>query len=78
MTDRISQEMNAKSECLHDDMKDYRTDTENILKEFRQNFSQFREELNSEQVTWQNRAGGEIYRANGSVRVVEEGVARLI
>jgi hypothetical protein len=37
--------MNARSGCLLDGMKDCRTDTENSLKEFRQDFSQFREEL---------------------------------
>ena len=35
--------MIARSGRLLDDMKEYRTETENILKEFRQNFSQFRE-----------------------------------
>jgi len=47
-----------------DGMMEYRTETENILKEFRQDFSQFREELNSEQAAWQNKAGGEMDKVN--------------
>jgi hypothetical protein len=35
VTDRISQEMNARSGLLRDDMKENRTETENSLKEFR-------------------------------------------
>jgi len=50
VTDRISQEMNARSGLLHDDMKEYRTETENSLKEFRQGFSQFREQTQRKQL----------------------------
>jgi hypothetical protein len=60
MTDRISQEMNARSGRLLDDVKEYRTETENSLKEIRQDYSLFREQMNSEQATWQNKAGGEM------------------
>jgi len=58
MTDRISQEMNARSGGLLDGMKEYRTETENGMKEFRQDYSVLREQRNSEQATWQNKAGG--------------------
>jgi ElaB/YqjD/DUF883 family membrane-anchored ribosome-binding protein len=78
VTDRISQELNARSGYLLDDMKDYRTETENSLKEFRQDYSQFREQLNSEQAAWQNKAGGEMDKVNDNVKLVEERVARLV
>ena len=78
MTDRISHEVKARSRRLLDDIKYYRTVTENSLKEIRQNFSQLRERRNSEQTTWQNKAGREMDEVNGSVRLVEERVARLV
>src|SRR5215510_15773404 len=78
VTDRISQELNANSGRLLDDMKCYKTDTENSLKEFKQEYSQFREQLNSGQATWQNKAGGEIEKMNDNVKLVEERVAKLI
>jgi len=43
MTDRISQETNGRAGHLLDDIKEYRTEAENSLKEFRQDYSQFRE-----------------------------------
>jgi hypothetical protein len=48
------------------------------LKKFRQDFSQFREELNSDQATWQNKFGGEEDKMNDSVSLVEERFARLV
>jgi hypothetical protein len=60
MRDRISQEMNVRSGRLLDDMKEYRPETENSLKEISQDYSLFREQMNSEQGTWQNKAGGEM------------------
>jgi hypothetical protein len=48
--------MNARSGRLLDDIKDYTTETEIDLKEIRQDISQFREELNSEEAIWQNKA----------------------
>ena len=69
VTDRISQEMDARLGLLRDDMNENRTETENSLKEFRQDFSQFREQLNSEQATWQNKTGVEIDKVNDSVRL---------
>lgn len=56
VTDRTSHEVKARSRHLLDDIKYYRTETENSLKEIRQDFSQFREELNSEEAIWQNKA----------------------
>ena len=47
------------------------------MKEFRQDYSLFRGQINSEQATWQNKAGAEIHKVNDSVRLVEERVARL-
>ena len=78
MTDSISQEMNARSGRLRDDVEEYRTETENSLREFSQNYSLFREQINSEQAAWQNKAGGEIDKVNDSVRLVERRVARLV
>jgi len=78
MTDRISQEMNARSGRLRDDVEEYRTETENSLREFGQDYSLFREQMNSEQAAWQNEAGGEIDKVNDSVRLVERSVARLV
>jgi hypothetical protein len=60
ITDRISQEMNARSGGLLDNMKEYRAETKNSLKEFRQDYSLFREQMNSDQATWQNKDGGEM------------------
>lgn len=70
MTDRISQETNARARHLLDDIKEYRTETENSLREFRQDYSQFREQMNSEQATWQDKAGGEMDKVKDSVRLV--------
>ena len=78
VTDRIFQEMNVRSAHLLDDIKEYRTETENSLKEFRQDFSQFREQLNSEQATWQNEIGVEMDKVNDSVRLIEEMLPRLV
>jgi len=70
VTDRISEEMNARSGRLLDSVKEYRIETENSLKEFRQDYSLFREQMNSEQATWQNKVGGEMDKVNDSVRLV--------
>ena len=43
LTERISQETNARARQLLGDIKEYRTETENSLREFRQDYSQFRE-----------------------------------
>jgi hypothetical protein len=67
----------ARSRRLLDDIKYNRAETENSLKEIRQDFSQLREELNSEQATWQNKAGRCMDKVQDSVRLVEERVARL-
>jgi len=47
------------------------------LKEFRQDYSQFREQMKSEQATWQNKAGGQMNKVKDSVRLVEGGVAEV-
>jgi len=78
MTDRIFPEMNASSGRLLDEMKENRIETENTLKEFRQDYSLFREQMNSEQAALQNKAGGEMDKVNNIVRLVEERVARLL
>jgi gas vesicle protein len=78
VTGWISQEMNARSGRLLDDMKQYRTEAENSLKEFRQHYSLSREQVNSEQANWQNKAEEEMDKVNDSVRLVEERVARLV
>jgi len=71
VTDRISQEMNARAGHLLEDIKEYNTETENSLKEFRQDYSQFREQMNSEQANWPNKVGGEMDKVRYSVRLVE-------
>jgi hypothetical protein len=78
MTDKISHVVKARSRRLFDDIKYYRTVTENSLKEIRQDFCQLREGWNSEQATSQNKAGREMDEVNDSVRLVEERVARLV
>jgi len=77
MTDRISQEMNARAGHLLDDIKEYRTGTEYSLKNFRQDYSQFREQMNSEQATWENKAGGEMDKVKDSVRLFEDRVTEV-
>ena len=77
MTGRISQETNAREGHLLDDIKEYRTETENSLKQFGQDYSQFREQMNSEQVTWQDKAGGEMDKVKDSVRLVEDRVTEI-
>ena len=49
--------MNARLGRLLDDMKEYRMETENSLKEFRQDYSLLREQINSAQASWQIKAG---------------------
>jgi len=51
MTDRISQEKNAIAVHRLDDITEYRTEAESSLKDFRQEYSQFREQVSSEQAT---------------------------
>ena len=51
ITDRISQQTNGRAGHLLDDIKEYRTEAENSLKEFRQGYSQFREQMSLEQAT---------------------------
>jgi hypothetical protein len=77
MTDRISEEMNAGAVHLLDNFKEYRTESENGLKEFRQDYSQFREQMNVEQATWQIKAGGETNKVKDSVRLVENRVTEI-
>jgi hypothetical protein len=78
MTDRISEEINAKSGRLRDDVEEYRTETENSLREFGQDYILFREQINSEQAALLNKAWGEIDKVNDSVRLVERKVVRLV
>jgi predicted nucleic acid-binding Zn-ribbon protein len=81
VTDSISQELNAREVRLHEDMKDYKAETENSLKEFRQEYSQFKEQLNqlkAGQVTWRNKAGREIDKMRDNDKLAEERVAKLV
>jgi len=77
MTDRISQETKARAGHVLDDIKEYRREAEGSLKEFRQNYSQFREQISSEHATWQNKAGGAMDKLEDSVRLVEGGVTEV-
>jgi len=77
LTDRISQEANGRAGHLLDDIKDYRTEAENSLKEFRQDYSQFKEQMISEPATWQNKAGGEMNKVKDGVRLVEGRVTEV-
>ena len=77
LTDKISEEMNATSVHLLDNFKEYRTESENSLKEFRQDYRQFREQMNAEQATWQIKAGGELDEVKDSVRLVDERVTEM-
>jgi len=77
MTDRISQETNARARHLLDDIKEHRTEPENSLREFRQDYSQFREQTNSKQATWQDKAGGEMDKVKDSVILVEDRVTEV-
>lgn len=47
------------------------------MKQFGQDYSQFREQMNSEQVTWQDKAGGEMDKVKDSVRLVEDRVTEI-
>ena len=78
VTDRISQELNAREGHIHEDMKGYKAETDNSLKEFRQEYSRFKEQLKAGQVTWQNKAGGEIDKMRDNVKLAEERVAKLV
>ena len=77
MTNRISEEMNARAVHLLDNVKEYRTESENSLKQFRQDYSQFREQMNAEKATWQIKAGGEMNKVKDSVRLVENRVTEI-
>jgi len=56
--------MNARWGRLRDDVEEYRTEAENSLREFRQDYSLFREQMNSEQAALQNKGGGETDKVN--------------
>jgi len=45
--------------------------------EFREDYSQFREQMNSQQATWQNKAGGEMDKVKDGVRLVEGRVTEV-
>jgi len=77
LTDRISQETNGRAGHLFDSIKVYKTEAENSLKEFRQDYSQFREQMSLEQATWQNKAAGEMDKVKDSVRLVEGRVTEV-
>jgi len=47
------------------------------LKQFGQDYSQFKEQMNSEQVTWQDKAGGEMDKVKDSVKLVEDRVTEI-
>lgn len=76
MTDRIFQEMNARSGFVRDNMKEYRTDRKQF--EGIQVRLQSVQRTNSEQATWQNTTGVEMDMVNDSVRLIEEIVPRLV
>jgi hypothetical protein len=62
VTDRISRELDAKEGRIREDINGCKAETENSLKELRQEYSRFKEQLDAGQVTWLNKAGGEIGR----------------
>jgi hypothetical protein len=74
MTDRISQEMNARSGFLRD-MKEYRTDRKQF-EGIQARLSQFREQTRSKQLGRIRRV--EMDKVNDSVRLIEEIVPRLV
>jgi hypothetical protein len=78
VTDRISQELNVREGRMLEEIKGYKAKTENNLKELRQEYSQFKEQLDAGQVTWRNKAGGEIDMMKDNVKLVEERVAKLV
>jgi len=76
-TDRLSQETNARAGHLLDEIKEYRAEAGNSSKEFRQDYSEFREQMNSEQATWQNKAEGETDKVKESDILVEDRVTEV-
>jgi hypothetical protein len=78
VTDRISQELYGRAGRILEDMKGYKAETENTLEEFRQEYSQFKEQMNAGEVTWQNKAGGELGKIRDNVKLAEERVNKLL
>jgi chromosome segregation ATPase len=62
---------------MREDMKGCKAETENSLKELRQEYSRFKE-LDAGQAAWLNKAGGEIGRVKDNVKLAEERVAKLV
>jgi hypothetical protein len=61
-------------------MVDTKKITEGIsqeMEELRLDYSLFKEQINLEQKTWQNQAGGELDKVNDTVRLVEDRVAEM-
>ena len=77
MTDRIPQETKARARHLLDHIKEHRKGKVNSLREFRQDYSQFIEQMNSEQATWQDKLGGEMDKVKDSVQLVEDRVTEV-
>jgi len=77
VTDKLSDEMNAKSKHLITDFNEYRAKTENSLEECRRKYHQFREQINAEQTTWQSKAGGELKEVKDNVRLIDEKITEM-
>jgi len=77
LTERVTQETNARAGHLLDDIKAYKTETENSLKQFGKEYTKLKEQMNSEQATWQAKAWGEMDKVKDSVKLIEDRVTEI-
>ena len=72
ITERVTQETNARAGHLFDDIKAYKTETEDSLKQLGQDYTRHKEQMNSEQANWRDKAGGELDKVKDNVKSVED------
>jgi gas vesicle protein len=77
ITERVTQETNARAGHLFDDIKAYKTETEDSLKQLGQDYTRHKEQMNSEQANWQDKAGGELDKVKDNVKSVEDRVTEI-
>jgi len=60
-----------------DDIMEYGTEKETILRDLRPDYSQLRQQINTEQATRQDKVFGEMDKVKDSVRLVEDRVTEV-
>jgi archaellum component FlaC len=76
-TERVAHEVNARSKSLIAEMQKYKGDTESEVMSVKLDFSKFWEEITADHTGWQLKAGTDIEKVSGSMKVMEDRVANF-